>query len=239
MKYAHAHTSTSWAIFLLDPGVFFLRCFFLCHHILCRYPACKMISEGTSTSEDTVKKTVLCVFKERRRPVTFITSSDKNVERKNLLDAVRASFADVLFCGEGTSDTRSYFFQTESSEWGRIDLTGCEEDRATIYLCYSADVSTCKQLCIVFRPFIQAPVYRLSRSRNSKVGVQASILCQGQISVKPRLSADIYYRPPNLRVVYARSTENIRDTMKGGQSSHSLWTKTRTSKLTKAIFMDW
>ena len=95
---------------------------------------------STSTSEDIVKKTVLCVFKERR-PVTFITSSDTYVERKNLLNAVGASFADVLSCGEGTSDANLYFLQTESLEWGRIDLTGCVEDRATIYLCYSAGVS--------------------------------------------------------------------------------------------------
>ena len=94
-----------------------------------------MISEN---SEETVKKTVLCVFKERRRPVTFIPSSDTNIERKNLLDAVRASFADVLSSGESTNDTKSYFLQIENSEWGRIDLTGCVEDRATIYLCYSA-----------------------------------------------------------------------------------------------------
>ena len=83
-----------------------------------------MISEN---SEETVKKTVLCVFKERRRPVTFIPSSDTTIERKNLLDAVRASFADVLSSGEGTNDTKSYFLQTENSEWGRIDLTGCVE----------------------------------------------------------------------------------------------------------------
>ena len=112
----------------------------------------KMISEGTATFEDTVKKTVLCVFKERRRPVTFITSADKNVEWKNLLDAVRASFADVLSCGEGTSDAKSHFLQTESSEWGRIDLTGCVEDRATVYLCYSAGVSS-----IVLIIFVACP----------------------------------------------------------------------------------
>ena len=108
-----------------------------------------MISEGTSEStgsEDTVKKTVLCVFMDRRRPVTFITSPDANVERKNLFYAVRESFADVLSYGEDHS-AKSYFLQTESTEWGRIDLTGCVEDRATVYLCYSAGVSSNFVVC--------------------------------------------------------------------------------------------
>ena len=98
----------------------------------------KMTSGGTATSEDTIKKTVLCIF---RRPVTFVTNSNKKIERKNLLDAVETSFADVLSCGEGTSNSKSYFLQTDDSEWGQIDLTGGVEDRATIYLCCSAGVS--------------------------------------------------------------------------------------------------
>ena len=101
----------------------------------------KMTSEGAATSEDTIKKTVLCVFRERRRPVTFVTNSDKKIERKNLLDAVETSFADVLSCGEGTSDSKSYFLQADDSEWGRIDLTGGVEDQATVYLCCSTGVS--------------------------------------------------------------------------------------------------
>ena len=44
--------------------------------------------------------------------------------------------------GEGTSDVKSYFLQTESSEWDRIDLTECVEDRSTVYLCYSVGVSS-------------------------------------------------------------------------------------------------
>jgi hypothetical protein len=55
-----------------------------------------------------------------------------------LLAAVETSFADVLSSGEGTSNSTSYFLQTESSEWGRIDLTGGVQDRATVYLCCSA-----------------------------------------------------------------------------------------------------
>ena len=58
-------------------------------------------------------------------------------------------------------------------------------------------------------------------------------------SVNSRLSADIYYRPPNLREVYVPFTENIRNPTKGGQSSHSLWNEDRSSKLSEAIFMNW
>ena len=66
-------------------------------------------------SKDSVQKTVLCVFRERR-PVTFSASMDEKTEKKNLLDAVKASFSDVLSSVEGTSNPGSYFLQTESSE---------------------------------------------------------------------------------------------------------------------------
>ena len=102
-----------------------------------------MTSTGTSESKDSVKKTVLCIFKERRRLVTFIASTDEKKEKKNLFDTVKTSFSDVLSSGEGTSNSGSYFLQTESSEWGRIGITGCVEDRATIHLCYSTNVSEC------------------------------------------------------------------------------------------------
>ena len=58
-------------------------------------------------------------------------------------------------------------------------------------------------------------------------------------SVNSRLSADIYYRPPNLREVYVPFTGNIRNPTKGGQSSHSLWNEDRSLKLSEAIFMNW
>ena len=96
---------------------------------------------GNSESEGSIQKTVLCVFRERRRPVTFSASTDEKTEKKNLLDAVKASFSDVLSSGEGTSNPGSYFLQTESSEWGPIDITGFVEDRATIHRCYSTNVS--------------------------------------------------------------------------------------------------
>ena len=63
------------------------------------------------------------------------------VKKKNLLDAVRVSFADVLLCGEGPVLQYLTFFLTEISEWdGMIDLTGCVENHATVYLCYSTEV---------------------------------------------------------------------------------------------------
>ena len=80
-----------------------------------------------TSSEDTVRKTVLCVFKERRRPVTFEASTDEKMEKNNLLEAIKKSFSDVL--------------QTESSKWGLIYLTGCVEESAIIHLCYSTSVT--------------------------------------------------------------------------------------------------
>ena len=97
-----------------------------------------MSEESTEgSSEET--KTVLCVFKGRRRLVTYRTSNQVQIEKKHLLDAVSVTFADVLSSGEGTSDTKSYFLQTESTEWGgMINVTGFVEDRATVHLCYES-----------------------------------------------------------------------------------------------------
>ena len=78
-----------------------------------------------------------------RSLLSRVYSTDEKKEKNNLLDAVKTSFSDVLSSGEGTSNSGSYFLQTESSEWGRIDITGCVEDRATIHLCYSTNVSEC------------------------------------------------------------------------------------------------
>ena len=70
-----------------------------------------------STTEEVVQKTVLCVFMERKRSVTFNACNDAKVERKNLFDDVRVHFSDVLSYGEGSSaSSGSYFLQTESSE---------------------------------------------------------------------------------------------------------------------------
>ena len=87
------------------------------------------------------EKTVLCVFGERKRPVTF-QASDADEERKSLLKAAKAAFADVLI------EDRSYFLQYNSAEWGGlIDISGFVEDHATVHLCYS-DGESSKQVCI-------------------------------------------------------------------------------------------
>ena len=78
-------------------------------------------------------KTVLCVYGERKRPVTFEGSTDPVKDRKNLYEAVMATFSDVL---EGSSSQTSYFLQQESAEWGGlIDLSGYVEDRTTVHFC--------------------------------------------------------------------------------------------------------
>ena len=135
-----------WLMALLPPFFCALIELYLCLPQRSRLAvsASKMTSVasvGNSEPEDSLQKTVLCVFRERRRPVTFNASADEKTEKKNLFDAVKASFSDVLSSGEGTSNPGSYFLQTESSEWGPIDITGFVEDRATVHLCYSTNVS--------------------------------------------------------------------------------------------------
>ncbi len=78
-------------------------------------------------------KTVLCVYGERKRPVTFLGSTDPLKDRKNLFEAVVACFSDVM---EGSSSQTSFFLQQESVEWGGlIDISGYVEDRTTVHLC--------------------------------------------------------------------------------------------------------
>ena len=80
-------------------------------------------------------KTVLVVFKNRRRPIRFQGSSDPRIEKKNLLDAVQTTFSDIISAGEGTSGVGGYFLQTQSTEWGGfVDVTGRVEDHSTLLL---------------------------------------------------------------------------------------------------------
>ena len=97
----------------------------------------KMADENQKDQQECLEKTVLCVFKDRRRPVTFIQDKEPELERRNLLEAVKVSFSDLL---EGPSSScPTYFLQRESKEWGGlIDLTGYVEDRGTVHLCLSA-----------------------------------------------------------------------------------------------------
>ena len=69
------------------------------------------------------QKTVLVVFKNRW-PISFQGSTDPQTEKRNLLTAVESTFLDVISSGEGTSGVRDrdYFLQTESSEWGIMEI---------------------------------------------------------------------------------------------------------------------
>lgn len=94
-----------------------------------------------------MEKTVLCVYQERRRPVTFTGNTDPVKDRKSLFDAVIGSFSDVL---ESTSNEAvSYFLQQESAEWGGlIDISGYIEDRTTVHLFCSAGTNPVVSLLI-------------------------------------------------------------------------------------------
>ena len=71
-----------------------------------------------------------------------------------------------------------------------------------------------------------------------KYGIIASPSCLPG-SVKPRISADIYYRLPNLRAVYVHFTGSIRNFMKGGRKDTVYGWRLALYKLSKASFKDW
>lgn len=87
-------------------------------------------------------KEVLLVYGDRKRPVTFRASpSDPSAEQKNLYDAVRVAFEDILAAGEGSSSTyhdSKFYLEFESEEWGgeMVDVSGSivVPDRAIVYL---------------------------------------------------------------------------------------------------------
>ena len=54
-------------------------------------------------------KTVLAVFGERRRPVTFLSSSTAKEQLENLFEAVTVCYSDIVSANEGTSTTNSTF----------------------------------------------------------------------------------------------------------------------------------
>ena len=81
-----------------------------------------------------VEKVVLVVFNNRRRPIKFF-STDPSEDSKNLMDAVREAFKDVLELDEGSSQSNSWYLQLESQEWGGlVDVCGSIENRCTVYL---------------------------------------------------------------------------------------------------------
>ena len=91
-----------------------------------------------SEHEEGQQKTVLCVFKDRKRPVTFLGDQDAKKERQNLLEAVKASFSDLLEGSSGAQSAPQCFLQYQSSEWGMIEVTGRIQDRNTVHLCLSS-----------------------------------------------------------------------------------------------------
>ena len=89
-------------------------------------------------------KTVLAIFGERRRPVTFECGCTAKEELQNLFQAVTVCFSDVISASEGSSTTKQYFLQQESSDWGgtMIDITGFVTDKAVVHLCCAKTASS-------------------------------------------------------------------------------------------------
>ena len=90
----------------------------------------------------TVMKEVLLVYGDRKRPVIFRASpGDPSAEQKNLYDAVRVVFEDILATAEGSSSTchdSKFYLEFESDEWGGeiVDVSGSivVPDKAIVYL---------------------------------------------------------------------------------------------------------
>ena len=78
---------------------------------------------------------MLVVFRNRR-PIKFKVSDDPSEDKPSLLFAVQDAFSDVLGGSEGASSTSSsYFFQTESKEWGGlVDVMGEVDDCSTVFI---------------------------------------------------------------------------------------------------------
>ena len=77
-------------------------------------------------------KEALVIFKERRRPIRFETSSDPIEEHKNLLSAVEIGFKDIISSG--------FYLQIQNKEWNELtDVTGTVKDRSTLFLYCAAE----------------------------------------------------------------------------------------------------
>lgn len=73
-------------------------------------------------------KEVLLVCNSRKRPLRFqAVPSDPIAERKNLYNAAKRVFSDILSTGEGSSASchDEFYLQFESEEWGgeMVDVT--------------------------------------------------------------------------------------------------------------------
>ena len=87
--------------------------------------AATMAAKQSESSAASMTKEVLCVYRERRRPVRFICKESEN-ETDKLLEAFKETFADVLEEGSSSESTSQggFIIQRESKEWGGlIDVT--------------------------------------------------------------------------------------------------------------------
>ena len=80
-------------------------------------------------NETRLTKEVLLVYDNRKRPVKFQAApGDPSAEQKNLYDAVRRDFSDILATGEGSSSAchETFYLEFESAEWGgeMVDVSG-------------------------------------------------------------------------------------------------------------------
>ena len=69
------------------------------------------------------EKTVLGIFRERRRPITFNGGSTPKEEYGNLLEAVKSSFDNIMIANEGpSSSSRGIEVNTTFKEKARIGV---------------------------------------------------------------------------------------------------------------------
>ena len=81
-----------------------------------------MAAKQSESSAASMTKEVLCVYRERRRPVRFICKESEN----ETIEAFKETFADVLEEGSSSESTSQggFIIQRESKEWGGlIDVT--------------------------------------------------------------------------------------------------------------------
>ena len=75
------------------------------------------------------KKEVLVVYGDRRRPIVFEPCEDPKEERMRLLEAVKATFSDLL------GEEKGVYLQTKSDKWDgqMIDVVDSVCDGATLW----------------------------------------------------------------------------------------------------------
>lgn len=92
------------------------------------------------------EKTVLVLFRGRRRPITFRCDEDPKTENDNLLGAAIDGFQDIISSNEGPStstSTNTFYLQRESEKWnGLIDVIGSVQENEMIYLCLQSEMTS-------------------------------------------------------------------------------------------------